>query len=284
MVIVKVIGGIGNQMFQYAFYMKMKSLGKDVRLYISDYKEDAKVKYMLDKFHVSFDEATKLDLKKYIGIGGKISGAGRRLAGKKPFVIYDERLDVGYQPEVLDIDDGVIGGYWQCEKYFKDISGDVRKVFSFTDDMLSNKCREIACKIESVNATSVHIRRGDYLLPENAQKYSGICTEEYYKKAMDYIRERFADTKFFFFSDDPEWVRDNLCGDGDVVVDCNTGDDSYLDIYLMSKCKNNIIANSSFSWWGAWINSNPNKMVIAPHRWFKHYEVSDAICEDWIKV
>ena len=122
------------------------------------------------------------------------------------------------------------------------------------------------------------------MLPENSRKYGNICTLQYYKNAMQYMKKKVPDAKFYFFSNDSEWVRENLAGGDSVIVDCNHGKENYLDMYLMSQCSHNIIANSSFSWWGAWLNQNPDKIVISPKRWFSHLDASDAICEDWIRI
>ena len=114
-------------------------------------------------------------------------------------------------------------------------------------------------------AVAVHVRRGDYLLPENNRKYGNICTLQYYRNAMQYMKEKVSDARFYFFSNDPEWVRENLSEGDSVIVNCN-------------------IANSSFSWWGAWLNRNPDKIIVSPKRWFSHLDVSDAVCEDWIRI
>ena len=276
MIVIKSIGGLGNQMFQYALYLKYKSMGREVSFDDSGYVEGEPVQFELGKFGVKYDKPGFFDTLRY-------RDPWRKIFGSKSFVVYDEKLAVGYQPEIYEIKKGCLKGYWQCEKYFKDIEAQIRDAYRFPD-VLSDGCREMLEKISAVNATSVHIRRGDYLEPKNAKNYSGICTKEYYERAMAYIRERQPDTKFFFFSDDTKWVRENLCSDGDEVVECNHGEDNYLDMFLMSKCNNNIIANSSFSWWGAWLNEHPDKIVITPVRWFRHLEVSDAICDSWTRV
>lgn len=276
MVVIECCGGIGNQMFQYALYLKLKSLGKDVTFDSDSYTSNSVAHFELDKFGLEYDKPRIWDIVKYRTPVSK-------LVRDKSFQIYDEKLSVGYQPEIYEIENGCLRGYWQCEKYFEGIEEKVRKSFVFPDNN-DAEFQKIMMKIQNTNSTSVHIRRGDYLIPENARKYSGICTMEYYVAAMNYIRDMFPDTTFFFFSDDIEWVRNNLYRDGDDVVDCNHGENSFFDIFLMSQCKNNIIANSSFSWWGAWLNSRNDKVVVSPRRWFKHLDVADAICDSWIKV
>ena len=154
--------------------------------------------------------------------------------------------------------------------------GEYYKAVSYTHLLQEQMRRE--------QAVAVHVRRGDYLLPENSRKYGNICTLQYYKNAMQYMKKKVPDAKFYFFSNDSEWVRKNLANGDSVIVDCNHGKENYLDMYLMSQCSHNIIANSSFSWWGAWLNQNPDKIVISPQRWFSHLDASDAICEDWVRV
>tara|TARA_R110000824_G_scaffold101327_2_gene240696 strand:+ start:8542 stop:9324 length:783 start_codon:yes stop_codon:yes gene_type:complete len=168
-------------------------------------------------------------------------------------------------------------GYFQSERYFSDCKEEIRELFAPSDEIssyLQDKYDDILNKI----STSIHIRRGDYL------KFSNIhpqCTQEYYIKAISLV----APTEVYVvFSDDPEWCKSNFAGSKFYVVD---NEEDYIDMYLMSKCNNNIIANSSFSWWGAWLNTNQSKKVITPSRWFGNdgpQDTQDIIPDDWIKV
>jgi len=193
-------------------------------------------------------------------------------------------LDVGYQPEILNFENTYLSGYWQCEKYFIDFRQEVLDLFQFPDQQINLASRNLQEQMRREQAVAVHVRRGDYLLPENSRKYGNICTLQYYKNAMQYMKKKVPNARFYFFSNDPGWVRENLANGDSVIVDCNHGKENYLDMYLMSQCSHNIIANSSFSWWGAWLNQNPDKIVISPQRWFSHLAASDAICEDWVRV
>lgn len=143
---------------------------------------------------------------------------------------------------------------------------------------------KILDKLREGFSVSVHIRRGDYLAPENNLVYGNICTLEYYHKAILYIREHIEGATFFLFTNDTDWVHENLYEEGMVIVDCNQGTDAIYDMYLMSQCDANIVANSSFSWWGAWLNQKNDKIVLAPHKWRNRHDVRDMICEDWIKI
>ena len=131
---------------------------------------------------------------------------------------------------------------------------------------------------------AVHVRRGDYLDPKHGGIYEGICTREYYEEAMGRIRERWPDARFFLFSNDPDWIRRNLGGEGRILVEGGSEETGYLDLYLMSQCCHAVIANSSFSWWGAWLIENPQKMVIAPSRWMNGRGCRDIYTEDMIRI
>lgn len=280
MIIVEVCGGLGNQMFQYALYTKLKEMGKDVRLDISSYKKGNSMrKFELDIFKTDYQEAVLKQIRKY----------------KKPDIwkrfspvplkekIYTENLDEGYQPVIFSFEDIYLSGYWQCERYFADIRELLLKKFSFSiEKTLVNE--EIFSKIKVSQSVSIHVRRGDYLDDQNAGAYGNICTLNYYKNAVSYIRKKVKDAVFFLFTDDIDWVKRYIYKEGMIVVDCNTGRGDYLDMFFMSQCKHNIIANSSFSWWGAWLNQNTGKIVISPKKWFQNHIVADQICQNFITV
>jgi hypothetical protein len=175
-------------------------------------------------------------------------------------------------------------GYWQSEKYFIEYAENIRMDFTFKLPF-SNENAEIVKQISQVNAVSLHVRRGDYV--SNAKNaFIGVCSLEYYRKAIECIKSQLDMPVFFVFSDDINWVKNNLVLDKtSVFVSHNKGSESYNDMRLMSLCKHNIIANSSFSWWGAWLNSNPQKIVIAPKQWFASgQDDRDLIPEAWIRV
>ena len=118
----------------------------------------------------------------------------------------------------------------------------------------------------------------------NQGLYGGICTEMYYAKAITYICNKIDQPSFFVFSNEIDWVKNNVDIPNPTYIDFNNGADSWQDMFLMSQCKHNIIANSSFSWWGAWLNSGQEKLVIAPKKWFNNHEINDIVCESWIKI
>lgn len=283
MIIVEVSGGLGNQMFQYALYQKFLHMGKEVKLDLHSFSNEKSRPFELDIFGLQYETISRKGRKRYIGKFPKLFLQMSFFKNKNARRFYAEKLDVGYQPEILSMDNVYLSGYWQCELYFKELRSELIETFTFPTEV-HEECRRLLKQIEAENATAVHVRRGDYLLPENTVKYGNICTERYYENAMKYIREKQDNARFYFFSNDPDWVRTHLCDSNSVIVQCNEGENSYLDMYLMSKCKNNIIANSSFSWWGAWLNQYPEKIVVSPERWFSHLDASDAICKDWVKI
>ena len=176
-------------------------------------------------------------------------------------------------------------GYWQSEKYFQFIEAIIRADFVFKQAM-SNSNQLIANQIEQSNAVSLHVRRGDYANNPLTAATHGLCSMDYYMQAIQHIGECVYEPNFFIFSDDIVWVKENLkinfpC----FYVDGNYGEESYNDMRLMSLCKHHIIANSSFSWWGAWLNQYAGKIVIAPNKWFAHdTDVKDLLPESWVKL
>ena len=275
--LIKMTGGLGNQMFIYAMYLKMKTIFPDVRIDLSDMVHyQVHYGYEMNKvFHLPRTEfCINRSLKKIIEFLLFKTILERKQGGS--LVPYTRKY---HWPWIY------FKGFYQSEKYFAGIEKEVREAFVFDIRRASRRSLRAMQEIKAdPHAVSIHVRRGDYLLPENSRKYGNICTLQYYKNAMQYMKKKVPDAKFYFFSNDSEWVRKNLANGDSVIVDCNHGKENYLDMYLMSQCSHNIIANSSFSWWGAWLNQNPDKIVISPQRWFSHLDASDAICEDWVRV
>ena len=286
MVIVKIVGGLGNQMFCYAYAKSLEQKGHEVKIDISAF-ETYKLHggYQLDKYNIDLDSSIKDENDKFYKntffykvlrrFGMDFS---RRI--KEKSLLFDKKL--------LEIDDNsYLDGYFQCEKYFKDIREIILKQFTINQD-ISNYTKEIKNKIQnSKNSCSLHIRRGDFVNSTNINIH-GACDIEYYKKAMKYLEEKVENINYFIFSDDIEWVKENLAIQNAIYIDSKEKRIPHEDIYLMSLCKNNIIANSSFSWWGAWLNQNEKKMVIAPKRWFADDKLEsqskDIVCESWVRV
>lgn len=183
----------------------------------------------------------------------------------------------------LDDRNELFMGTWQSQHYFQGAEREVREAFTFKVQLLNEKTRRLMGQLEQCESVSLHVRRDDYLSPTYAKGFGGICTQAYYQTAIEYMRKRIGQPRLFVFSDDLDWCRSNLSIADAVFVDWNRNEDSWQDMFLMSKCKHNIIANSSFSWWGAWLNTNPDKIVVAPKRWWNGIK-DDVVPEHWVRL
>ena len=288
MLIIKMNGGLGNQLQQYALYEKLKSLGKDVKVDISwfgkDYGKALKRDLELDYFpNVSYEACNAEELKQ---VGNR--SVPRKVLEKLHLV--DSKLYVEHQmydEKIYEMDHKVLEGYWACEAYYHDILPALREklVFPKSDNPKNQKMEE---KMRSCNAVSIHLRRGDYLTPGNREMFGGICTEEYYEQALSYMKEHVKDARFFVFSDDPNYAREKYQGEEFTIVDINHGRDSFFDVYLMSCCQHHICANSTFSFWGARLNPNKDKIMVRPLKqkncdWYVP-EKMKQLWKDWILI
>lgn len=289
MFVIQLMGGLGNQMFQYAAGRAL-SLKRNTP-FVVDFDDPyiyAKRSFGLDVFNLEYQNATGSQLSK----SKPKTKVMRRLykwTGNDPDkYLYREKKDFHYQPELFTCpDESYISGFWQSEKYFADIADTIRQDFDFKADP-SDANKEWLSKIKRVNAVSIHIRRGDYVSVAHTNQLHGTCDLDYYQKAIDTIAGKVDNPVFFCFSDDIDWVKENLKTDHEMhYVDSNISPGSgHEDMRLMSNCKHHIIANSSFSWWGAWLNPNKDKVVIAPKKWLNSSEiiVKDLIPDSWIKL
>lgn len=286
MVIVKIIGGLGNQMFQYSYAKALQQKGYAVKIDISAF-ETYKLHggYGLDKYTIDLDVASQNEIGKFNAVG-LISKIRNKLHIMNSKVVRESNLL--FDEKYLNIeDDKYIDGYFQTEKYFSNIRDVILKQFTLIEEIL-NYSKDIKNKIcnEKVSV-SLHIRRGDYLSSINSNIH-GVCDLEYYKKAISLLNERLGETRYFIFSDDIAWVKENLKMDNGFYIDSKEKRIPHEDMYLMSLCDHNIIANSSFSWWGAWLNKNNEKIVIAPKRWFADEKMevyaTNIVCENWERI
>lgn len=268
-------GGLGNQMFQYAFYLQLKKWHPhDHFLFDTTKTKDCHNGFEIDKmFHVD-GRRERRDYQRL-----------KRLCPRflKSFHTIKQTNSLEYDPSLLDSSYSLSAfeGFWQSEKYFESIANEVREAFAFRKDLLNEPTGELAKKLQNANCVSVHVRRGDYLLLDD---YLGLCSIEYYFHALEYVKKNLDNPLFVFFSDDMSWVKEYLPVEDAIYVDWNQGENSWQDMYLMSQCKHNIIANSSFSWWGAWLNSNKDKMVVAPSKWFVFSPNYDILPEKWLVI
>jgi len=191
-----------------------------------------------------------------------------------------------YWPELREVDvPSYLMGYWQSEKYFENFRKNIRSEFSFKEK-LDGENLETSARMQSCNSVSLHVRRGDYVTHTPTAKILNVCSIDYYHKAITCIAKQISSPHFFVFSDDQQWARNNLNIPFPAeYIDRNRGKQSYIDMQLMSFCKHQIIANSSFSWWGAWLNANPDKIVIAPRNWFCNgLNDEDLIPPQWTRL
>lgn len=292
--IIRMTGGLGNQMFQYALYLRLKAQGKEVKLDDrTEYeKEDARP-ILLWAFGIDYPKASRDEINELTDGFMKFSHRLRRkLSGRKSKEYHEKSCN--FDKQILIREPAYLTGYFQSEKYFDEVNEQVRETFQFSDKIwssvsaeLTEKIREYQKKIEKETAVSVHIRRGDYL--DNQEVYGGICTDEYYRKAIAIVEEKFPTAVFYIFSNDAGWVKDwisRLYGESGrfTVIEGTTEDTGYLDLFLMSKCRAHIIANSSFSWWGAWLNPDQKKMVIAPSVWANNQDMRDIYTKEMIRI
>lgn len=252
-----VSGGLGNQMFQYAFYLSCKQKGIPCILDTSE--------FILNPSHNGFELEKVFGLKEEI-YSFPIHNRVFYYAYKK-IVINRNRFPekiFSYCDNVYNSRYKYYDGNWLCSDYFADIEKVVREKYVFTNIDVANK--SLATEISASESVSIHIRRGDYLkLP-----YYCVCNEAYYQNSIKEICSRIATPSFYVFSDDIIWSDSFMkkMGVSYQIISCNPGAKSFQDMFLMSQCKHNIIANSTFSWWGAWLNTNPQKIVIGPYVWF----------------
>lgn len=278
MIIIQVAGGLGNQLQQYALYRKLVRMGKEVRLDLSWFDKVQLMESDKTKGKTEMPVITKrkLELKYFDRLVYEACNDEDRqrligddtLKGKMrrkllPFTVKHFQESKMYHPEIFTYDDMYLSGYFACEKYYADILYDLREKIQFppSDNPMN---RKMADEMTKCNSVSVHIRRGDYLNPENAEMFGNICTDAYYESAVMLLKKQIPDAQFYIFSDDIKYAGGKYTGEEYTIVDINHGKDSFYDMWLMSKCKHNICANSTFSFWGARLNGNEGKIIIRP--------------------
>lgn len=264
-------------MFQYALGYHLEQLGKKVKYNLSYFKQHPEHYFGLPRFDI---EVPVADMKQVLAFQEDrhrlIDRARRKFLGRHPHIFSEiGAKSFAFREDIFSLSKGYVDGYWQSEKYFSDIADEIRKLYTFpVSDKLNNI--QLAEEMQHCTSVSIHVRRGDYLggFP--------VMNEKYFFPAMDYFIRNYMDVHFYIFSNDIPWCREHLASEAPMTfVNWNTGDDSLFDMWLMTQCKHNIIANSSFSWWGAWLNQHPDKCVIAPNVWFNTIETPDVYADDW---
>lgn len=272
-VIVEIKGGLGNQMFQYAFALWLKENGKRVKLDVSHYKKDHSNE-AVDSTHNGFELQTIFDCSLPLAS----TKESDMLVNNHPdfyhkalwsifnitpshIIIFDTKK--WFLPQLKEKDWCYFDGYWVSFRYADEIARTLKDAFEFKTD-LGEKNRTILKEIENCNSVSLHIRRGDYL---NISRYV-VLPVDYYNTAIKELRNNTSTPVFYCFSDDIEWCKANLHGTDIRYVDWNQGSDSYIDMLLMSHCKHNVVSNSTFSMWAAWLNNNHAKIVYRPSKYY----------------
>lgn len=275
--LVKITGGLGNQMFIYAFYLRMKKRFPNTRIDLSDMVHyHVHQGYELHRiFRLPEDEfCINRNLKKVLEFLFFRKIYERKQKGSL------QAYEKSYLWPLL-----YFKGFYQSERYFADIETEVREAFRFDLAKASAKTCALAREIDSrIDSVSLHIRRGDYLEARHWENTGSVCQLPYYQNAIAEISRRVENPFFYVFSDDMEWVKKNIPLERAVYIDWNHGADNWQDMMLMSHCRHHIICNSTFSWWGAWLDANQDKLVIAPNRWFRHTETPYIYPKDWITV
>lgn len=295
MITVNIIGGLGNQMFQYAFgYATSKENNTELKLDVSGFNAYDLRDYELDLFNVEKNSELK---SKYDSLLNKLNGKHNTLLSKATRKIlrgllrftkfyYQEKEEFVFDKGVFNIrTDTYFYGYWQNQKYFKKYRKELLEIFTLKS--IHSQTKEYQQKIIESESVSLHIRRGDYLTDAHTNSVHGVCDMEYYKKAVTEVLKSKKQARFFIFSDDLDWVKDNLDFiDNKTFIEYKSDISDHEEMHLMSQCKHNIIANSSFSWWGAWLNQNSDKKVIAPKKWFKDsiLNADDLIPDSWVRL
>lgn len=291
MIITRLIGGLGNQLFQYAVGRHLAEIHKtELKINTSGFETYKLHKYSLWPFNIQENFASSQEIESLTAqerVGGESMLARVLRKTLKPAKTHIREKELfSFDPKILRLPDGVyLDGYWQTEKYFVDITGIIRQEATVKFQQ-TGKDKGLADMIASTESVSLHIRRGDYVSNPKTKQVHGICGIDYYARCVEHIAQIVKNPHFFIFSDDSEWVRTNLkLPYPNTLVDHNDADKNYEDLRLMSQCRYNIIANSSFSWWGAWLNPRKNKLVLAPKRWLAKRGVSyvDIIPARWIR-
>ncbi len=297
MITVFLRGGLGNQMFQYALGLNLAKKNKSELLLDTTFLNDrfprrdfAYRTYALDGFMLkprfSFLSRTSSALPVpgfWLGLDLALMQLRRTLGICRIVKEKDERH---FDPDVLMTrDNAVLWGRWQTEKYFREAAEDVKAAFRFRDGLTGEAAR-FAEEIRKTNSVSVHIRRGDYATMKRVEDLHGKTDLNYYSRAITYVSSRVKQLHFFVFSDDVPWCRENLkiTSPATFVEESLGGPSGASHLRFMSLCKHNIVANSTFSWWGAWLNENPGKIVVAPERWYADGHPAEIVSEGWIKL
>jgi hypothetical protein len=290
MIITQLFGGLGNQLFQYAIGRALAvKRGTTLKLDTLKLGKDSLRTYALNHFAIEAAELTPQEYRE-LGLPSVPKSRVQRLIAR----IFDfssmpiiREQGFAFDPSALDAPAHCyLRGYWQSPKYFASIESSIRRELGYRN-ALTGANLDAADDISRSPAVSVHVRRGDYAASATTNQYHGTCDLEYYLAAEALLCRKVGEPRLFIFSDDPDWVEKNLHFESPTTIVRHNGPERhYEDLRLMTLCKHHIIANSTFSWWSAWLCANPGKIVVAPRNWFRDagHSTADLIPEDWIRV
>jgi len=293
MIVVRLIGGLGNQLFQYALGRRLAlERGVPLKLDLSWFQTQSLRHYMLDRFKIDAETVTPQEIARLTGSNWEgVSDQVYQMIQK--YVPYYRRSVVkeakySFDPLILKAkSDVLLIGYWQTEKYFKQIESHLRQEFSLKQP-LSPESARLAERIQRGNSISVHVRRTDYVESVRRIQVYDVCSIEYYQKAAEYLCKIVPNASFFVFSDDISWAANNLSflSPAIEIVDVKGTSQDAEELILMGYCRHHIIANSSFSWWGAWLGTTPQTVTIAPQQWIRNSrrENPDITPAGWIRM
>ncbi len=282
MIIVKIQGGLGNQLFQYATGKALAIKNKtELKLDTTEYLTNNYRRYYLDNFNITAKIAGPEEIARYKNSFRKIINNFLPFRSKSIITNFNYQ----FNEQILKLkNNAYLDGYWQNEKYFIEISELIKKSFTLKSP-LSPTAADISKRIANNTSVSIHIRRGDYITSPKFSKIYKILSWDYYAKAIEKISTDADDPVFFIFSDDIERVKNNITLPSSNIIVSNNELSESEELFLMSSCQHNIIANSSFGWWGAWLNQNPSKIIVGPKSWFKFCNDDQGIMpEGWIKL
>lgn len=289
MIIVKVLGGLGNQMFQYAFMRAYEEKNHmPVKLDTGGFSTYKLRQFKLENFDIKATYATEEEVSACINLvkrrGSYLPKFLRKRLKKEKYIItsniIEPKSESLFDPELFALhDNAYYDGYYQNEQFFEGISDIIRREFTLRTDM-DDANIALLKQIRTTQSVSLHVRRGDYV---HMQQIFALCDLPYYQHSIDHMARIVSSPHFYIFSNDHEWARANLnLRHAHTFVDINGDDNDHCDLELMRNCRHNIIANSSFSWWAAWLNDNENKTIIAPKNWFSDGRPCSIVPSRWI--
>ncbi|HZY80896.1 MAG TPA: alpha-1,2-fucosyltransferase [Cyclobacteriaceae bacterium] len=295
MIVVRLRGGLGNQLFQFAAgYSLALHKGVELKSDLYTYIKHPLRKYELKHFNIELPEASRDEVHRFTGSNFLVRYLNKKnnyfncpaVFAQPHYHFYEDFFSL---PAPL-----YLSGYWQSEKYFSNVAGPIRKLIT-PSATLDAKNKDLVASMGDVESVAIHIRRTDY----NPSSFFQPMGLDYYQRALNTIQQKIANPRYYIFSDDISWSRQQLKDlPGAVFIDHNKGDDSFKDLLVMSSCRHQVIANSTFSWWAAWLNDYPGKTVIAPQTWFhntwvtkkepvypcRFYNTKDLVPSSWIRL